>query len=671
MIQYFIDLPSREPGLSAASPALNAGLPWRGLAWLPIAALAMLAIYLPGLGNLPVFDDAYFSDGALAANFSTLQLRPRMLSYGSFVWVQAIFGEGLWKQRVVNLLLHIGVVLALFAFWREVLRAFITKPAADDDQSPYHESLALGIAVGYFALNPVAVYGVAYLIQRSIVMATLFVLLGLWLFARGLRTRRWWLHVGAGVCYLLAVASKEHAVLAPLAALPIYIAVARPSGKRLASMIAIGGVLIAIATFFLYERLGRVLGTPFDEFSRVYLAQLAGLDPDAPKHAWGLSILNQMWLFFEYGFRWMLPVADWMSISMRPPFPVTWLTFPQAIGAIGYIALIGVGFWLLFRYRDWRGLLGLSMLLPALLFATEFATVWVQDPFVLYRSYLWAIGVPGIVMLVVHGPSGRALVVVGVIAGVLLSWQATERVLSLATPETAWGDAIAKLPKDPRAVGRWFPYLNRGAYFADHDQYELAIRDFDASSTLGDMGMGAFNTGSMLNAMGKPQPALTAFDAAEKQGYDLYNLPFQRGLSYAALGKPAEAYHQFDVARVMYPPSPMREILLLQLGRTALQTGQRDEAIKDLEMYLAKDPRHAEARYLLAMAHIAKGEHAKALEVIQAGPVPRGADHYARALAFHGLGRKPEASQEIEAAIAGNPNNPVLREWQAKIRAMR
>ena len=35
---------------------------------------------------------------------------------------------------------------------------------------------------------------------------------------------------------------------------------------------------------------------------------------------------------------------------------------------------------------------------------------------------------------------------------VLFSWQATERVLSLATPETAWTDAIAKLPKDPRAV---------------------------------------------------------------------------------------------------------------------------------------------------------------------------------------------------------------------------
>jgi tetratricopeptide (TPR) repeat protein len=176
----------------------------------------------------------------------------------------------------------------------------------------------------------------------------------------------------------------------------------------------------------------------------------------------------------------------------------------------------------------------------------------------------------------------------------------------------------------------------------------------------------------MLAATGKPQQALRMFDAAEKQGYDLYNLPFQRGLALAALGKPAEAYHQFDVARVMYPPSPMREILLLQLGRTALQTGQRDEAIKDLQMYLATDPKHGEARYLLAMAHISKGEHARALEVIDAGgPASSGPAHYARAVAFHGLGRKAEALQAIDTAIRTGPDNPVLREWQAKIRAMR
>ncbi len=656
------------PDSGSLSPTSHARL--RTWLWLPLVATALLAIYLPGLANLAVFDDAYFTDGQLGANFATLQLRPRMFSYGSFLWVQALLGEELWKQRLLNLALHLGVVVALFAFYREVLRAIATPTSVDaDDAVPYYQSAALGLAIAWFALNPVAVYAVAYLIQRSIVLATLFVTCGLWLFALGLRTRRPWLHALAIACYLLAVASKEHAVLAPLAALPVYILVSRPPGKRLAIMVGVGGVLVAIAAAVLSERLGRILGKPFDEFSRVYLAQLAALDPNAPKNAWGLSIVNQAWLFFEYGFRWMLPLGDWMSISMRPPFPVKWLSFPQAIGVVGYLAVIAGGFWLLLRHRDWRALLGLSLLLPALLFATEFATVWVQDPFVLYRSYLWAIGIPGIVLLAVHGPAPRVVLAVGAVVGLLLVWQAVERVLSLATPETAWTDAIAKLPKDPRAVGRWFPYLNRGSYYADHDKYQLAIRDFEASSALGDMGMGAFNTGSMLTATGKPQQALQMFDAAEKQGYNLYNLPFQRGIALAALGKPAEAYHQFDVARVLHPPSPTREILLLQLGRTALQTGQRDEAVKDLELFLAAEPGHAEGRYLLAMAYISKSEPARALEVLEkaraGGPV-----HYARAVAYHGLKRKREAMAEIEEAIRMGPDNPVLRQWQARIRAM-
>ena len=660
--------PDPAPGKISPPPTAPA-VTRRAAAWLALIA-AVLAIYAPGLANLPVFDDAYLTDGAVAANFSTLQLRPRMLSYGSFVWLQSIAGGGLLTQRVFNLALHLGVVVALWAFYREVLRAVAAPvPEPGEDPMPYHDSPALILALAFFALNPVAVYGVAYLIQRSIVMATLFVVLGLWFFARGLRERRAWMHGAALACYVAAVFSKEHAILAPLAALPVYILVARPNRRRLAVMLAVLSFVLAVGMAILWERLARILGTPFDEFSRVYLLQLSALNPDAPRNAWALSILNQAWLFFEYGVRWFLPFGEWMSISMRPPFPVQWLTFPHILGVLGYVGVVAAGFWLLLRARDWRSLLGLSLLLPALLFATEFATVWVQDPFVLYRSYLWAIGVPGIVLLLVHGTSDRALVVVAIVVGLLLAWQATERVLSLATPETAWGDAIQKLPDDPRAVGRWFPYLNRGSYYVDRERFELAIRDFESSATLGDMGMGAFNAGSLLVATGKPQQAIVMFDRAQQQGYDLYSLPFQRGLAYSAMHKPDEAYQQFSLARMLNPPSPTKEILLLQLGRSALQTGHHADAIASLAQLLASQPEHNEARYLLAMTYITGGEHARALEVLDKA-AEGGAIHYARALAYHGMGRKREAQQEIASAIRVGPVNPALHQWQAKINAM-
>ena len=678
MIQYFIGLSSQSEGAKASCTCRQIAVfpsraALRQYLWVVIVAAVSLAIYLPGLGNQLVFDDSFLTENDLLVPYHSLGLRQRMLSYGTFVWVQWLLGDGWWMQRLVNLAIHLAVVAAMWAFYREILRAFPTPPPDPGEEAvPYSQSPALGIAIGFFALNPVAVYAVAYLIQRSILLATLFSVLALWLFARGLREGKWWVHALAALSYVLALLSKEHAVLVPLAAVPVYIVVSRPSRKRLALAGAVSIALIIAAAAILWVRLGYIIGTPFDAYSRAYIAQLTTLDPDAPRRAWPLSIINQCWLFFEYGVRWFFPVADWMSINMRPPFPVKLLlSFPQSIGAPLYLAVIIGGFRLIIAHRDWRAIAGLSVLLPAILFGTEFVTVWVQDPFVLYRSYLWAIGVPGLVFVFLYGTSPRALAVVGTIVALLFAWQAMERVISLATPETAMTDAIRKLSKDPRAVGRWFPYLNRGAYYAEHDQFELAIRDFETSASLGDLGIGAFNAGSMLNATGKPRPALTMLDLAQKQGYDDYSLPFQRGLAFAATGDAAEAYRQFSMALAMNPPSPTREILWLQQGRAALQTGQRDVAIDDLVAYLKTYPRHGEARYLLAMAYVSKGEHARALEVLDAlGRAPGGAAHYARAVANFGLGRKADALSEIDSAIRLDPRNPLLRDWQAKIRAM-
>lgn len=646
--------------------------PW---AWLAIVAAGVLAIYLPGLGNELVFDDLRLADGSLDKYRAFDELRVRLLSYGSFPWLAALLGDGWWKQRLVNLLLHLATVAALFAFWREVL-ACLEGPKAEPGQPapvPYAESPALAFAVGFFALNPAAVYGVAYLVQRSILMATLFTVLALWLFVKGVRESRPGLHAAALALYVLAILSKEHALLAPLAALPLYVVAARPAPARLAAIGAATAALAVAAGLFLYVKYGAIIGKPFDEFSHVFLAQLAALDPAAAENAWGLSVLNQCWLFFEYGVRWLVPWGGWMSINLRPPFPIAWLTFPHVLGVAGYLAVLAAGAFLVLRHRDWRALVGLSLLLPAILFASEFATVWVQDPFVIYRSYLWAIGVPGLAFFLAYGPGPKALAGIAVAVAAFLGWQSLDRVFSLRSPEAAYTDAIAKLPDDPRAVGRWYPYLNRGNHYFDRGQEAAALRDFEASSYLGDMGMGAQNVGAMLAGAKRHAEALAAFDRAEKQGYTLYNLHFQRGLSLVALGRLEEAWASLVKARDLYPPSPTRELLYAQLGRVALQTGRKDEAIKSLAQLVAFDPKHKEARYLLGMAYVQNNQHALALQILDTlvaddPKAPPG--HYARAVALYGLKRKADALAAIDTAIALDPANPGLREWQAKIRTL-
>ena len=637
--------------------------------------VGLAVIYLPSLGNAPVFDDDYLASGELFSEYGSLFVfRQRPLSYGSFVWVHALFGDGWWKQRLVNVLLHAGTVLALWGFWREVMGALTPSRAPGEAAAPepYEQSPVLGLAIAFFALNPAAVYAVAYLIQRSIVMATLFVVVALWAFVRALRTGKAGLFAIAALAYVAAVASKEHAILAPLAAVPLYVVVARPPARRLALLAAAGAALMGLMAWTLRARVGEIIGTPIDEYSRVYLAQLGALDANAPKIAWPLSIVNQAWLFLQYGLRWMLPFAGWMSINLRPPFPLTFATFPQVLGVAAYLGALCGGAWLVWRHRDWKALLGLALLLPALLFPTEFAIVWVQDPFVLYRSYLWAIGIPALVFCLLQGMTARVALAVGVVVGAVLAWQGFDRVLSLETPEHAWTDAIAKLPADPRAVGRWFPYLNRGAVYVERDELALALRDFQSSEELGDLGMGALNAGAVLAARGKHAEALQAFDRAERQGYSLYNLPFQRGLSLLALGRPAEAYAQFERARAMDPPSPTRELMLLNLGRLGLQLGHAEQATKDLERLVALQPKSGEARYLLAMAYTTHGEPARAKPLLDAlvaegGSAPA---FYARALAHYGLKERDAALADIAEAIRRDPRNTMLREWETRIRAL-
>jgi tetratricopeptide (TPR) repeat protein len=649
----------------------------RDLAWLPVVLVAVLVIYLPGLDNALVFDDGYLADGDLFKDYrSVFEFRARMLSYGSFVWLQALFGEGWWKQRLFNVLLHCGVVVALYGLYREILR-HIETPPSDDPAKPaspdtFLNSPALGFAIGFFALNPVAVYGVAYLIQRSILMATLFVVIALWALARGLRLGRAPYFVLSFVAYVLAVMSKEHAILAPLAAVPIYVLVARPTAKRLALVSACGGLLIGAAAFVLWQRYGEILGKPFDEYSRVYLQQLSRLDPSAGKNAFELSVLNEAYLFFQYGLRWLLPFTEWMSINLRPPFPLSLASFPQVLGIVGYVAVVASGAVLLWRYRDWRALLGTSLLLPALLFPTEFTTVWVQDPFVLYRSYLWAIGIPGLVFFVLHGPSARVVAIVGLFVGVFLAWQSLDRVMSLATPESAWTDAIDKLPDDRRAVGRWFAYLNRGSAYVDNNQFNLAMKDFQRSAQLGDMGMGTFNIGSLLAGAGRHAQALAAFDAAEREGYKLYNLPFQRALSLQAMGRYDEAAHQFSLAWSMDPPSPAREIVLINMAKTAMQRGDLPGSTHALQLLLEKDPKNVEARQMYAMSLIMTNQHQTAREVLDRmiKEHPDASAYYERALANYGLKRKADALADIDEAIRLGLKNPNVDQWRAKIAAM-
>ncbi len=634
------------------------------LPYFVVLALAVMALYWMSLTHGLVFDDARLTDGTVFGQYGALApLKARLLSYGSFVWVQAIAGEGWAVQRFVNVALHLATAIVVYLLLSRLFEQ-TAWPPREREAAHFEASrtLALRIGVALFALNPVAVYAVAYLIQRSVVMAALFVALSGLAFLRGLGGgNKAWFAV-ALACYAAAVLSKEHAVTAILLAVPLYVFYSRPPAKQVVAVAAASLLVLVGAAAALYATYGGIIGTAFDETSRAYVAQLEQLAPGVRERLYALSIVNQATRFFQYGLHWFFPLVTEMSIDLRPSFPLTLWGWRQAAGALGYLAVVAGAGWLVLRRSDAVGLAALCVLLPALLFVTEFATVWVQDPFVLYRSYLWALTMPGLVALPLVGLKRGVLYAVGVTLAGLFAVLAFERLLSLRDARTAWADAAAKvdLKAPPNAVGRWRPFLNLGADYLEKGQYETALRHFEQAEALGEpLGSARFSIGVTQQQLRRHERALEEFARAEAKGFTEAALYYHRGESQFALGRFAEARASFAAAMARPQPEAAARHTRLRHAEASVAVNDFDAAIADYWQLLEKEP--ANPRYLvgLSMAHIGQRDTAAARAILD--PLlerqPGGPAYYARALAFYVAGDLQAARRDLDLALRAEPGN--------------
>lgn len=645
-----------------------------GSIWGALLVLGLFALYFPGLHNELVFDDGMLANGQLQESYgSLLAFKQRMLSYGSFVWLDALVGEGWWKQRLFNLALHIGVVFALYALFRALV-AHVQWPDELRDEPHFEASrlAALRVGITLFAFNPVAVYAVAYLIQRSILGATLFVVMACLAFVKGVTSGRSAWYLAAFASYLAALLCKEYALMAPALAVPLYIFLKRPGWKQSAAIIGGSVALVAGVISLLLGVYGEIIGVPFDELSKIYVMQLQALDPAIEEHAWPLSILNQAALFFYYGFLWFVPNIFSMSIDMRPPFPLSFASWPQLAGAVAYVLLLLGAAWLLLKRSGPAGFAGLCLLFPVLLFATEFSTVWIQDPFVLYRSYLWAIAVPGLAMLLFVGARPRTIYTIGLVVAVGLAGLALDRVLSFKHTLSVWSDAVDKIdPNAPaNAVGRWRPFLNRGSYYLENMMPEAAYPDFARADALGELqGSASFNMGVSLQLMKRYDEAIKALNIAEKRGFRDAGVYYHRAESGMALGRFEPALKDLSRAIELTPDAHFGRHVRTRRAEAALKGGRYDVARDDFAELMTGEGDDYRYRLGLAMALVGLRDGAAALPHFDAliAKQSHPSAHYGRALALRLLGRPADAAIELKRAIALDPKNSVYQNLYAQI----
>lgn len=489
---------------------------WR--TWIPLflLVLATAALYGQFLWNPIIFDDVPFfmvdSEGKQQVSgyrFSLFELRS--LPYATLAWSKEWFGLEVLYFRVENLLLHVAVVLALF-FFLAGLFAAVCGCHAKNSLSP---RLAAFFAALLFALHPVATYAAGYLVQRTIIMATLFSLLAMLCYAQGsIRQKKLWLWMSVPL-YYLAVFSKEHAVMLPAALLALTVLLHEDWREKLKQRWGIFTALAGIAVFVLLAKKG-LLGSVY-EINAPYM--LLEIDSEL---TYPLSILTQSWLFFKYAALWIFPNPAWMSIDMREPFARSLLS-PYLLALAGFAAWGAGAFWLLLK-RGRAGLVGFALLFPWVMFLTELSTVRIQEGFVLYRSYLWAVG--AYCLLPVIFAKSKVRMAAGMLTVIALAMftVSMERLMTFSHPVLLWDDAekLVKGRTDLPGVHRI--YFNRGTELSKIEKYDLAIADFKQALALaggyadvyGNMGVSYFKKGDWQNAAVSFNTAIELIHQMEK-----------------------------------------------------------------------------------------------------------------------------------------------------------
>jgi hypothetical protein len=237
------------------------GRTWQGLAWVAL----VLAVYAPSLGASFQFDDfnVILADPRVQSLDAWLASMPAIrpvlrLSYAlNHAWLPGVVGF-----RAVNIAIHAACTVFVWLLFERLAAAL---------GSDARRARRLGgITALLFAFHPVQTEAVTYVSGRSSALAALFSMAALWLWVATppAGRHRTLSRIGALICALAALGTKETAAALPLAMLA-WIAVT-PAAPPPAPRRRWDVVVLCIAFGILAVGLG--LGTPYGAMLRSSLA---------------------------------------------------------------------------------------------------------------------------------------------------------------------------------------------------------------------------------------------------------------------------------------------------------------------------------------------------------------------------------------------------------------
>ena len=518
---------------------LRSELVWHLLGFALISVLAVW-LYFPYLENPLVFDDTnlFHTDILTTAAIAPWEVGIRGLPYFTVGWVETQIGS-MQAHRWVSLALHILVAYQMFRFLEELLVASEPLPPSLA-ANLLHVRWIAGLVATAFVCHPVAVYGAGYLVQRTIVFAALFALLCLRALLQALVQNRLSPAVWAAVWASLSILSKQHAALLPIAALALIPVVGRWSRDTVRTgsvflLLCLPAMLLAVLTSL------SVVGQVYESSIKDLETELYSLPQFLNGYEkWLLSASTQARLFLAYWQQWLWPDPGLMSADLRVDFLRPWTHQSAWAWIIGFLSLPVLATAWSVRTHHAR-LVAFALTFACVLFLVELASVRFQEPYVLYRSYLWAIGYCTFVAALAYRLPPRVGIGILVLVIPLLFFQSLGRLDTFRSKLALWDDAAAKLPK-LEIAGSSRILFNRGGERFRSGQPDGAMEDINQAIRLNPPN-GRFRVARAVALLGQGRAgeALADLEAARRSIPTDPHLLYVRSRALRALGRLDEA----------------------------------------------------------------------------------------------------------------------------------
>ena len=457
---------------------------WSGWLALAVAALACTA-YLNALDNPFVYDD----HDTVTGNQSLLDLSNVrfILVYTPFrplVNASYAFDRWLWDYRpfgyhLTNVVLHACAVVLLYAWMRRLLR---DASADDDSRLPAFAGAAL------FAVHPLQSEAVAYISGRSEVMCAVW-FLGALLAARAAMLSRSVLQVTlAVVCALMALASKETALVLPVVFL-VYEWLLRPgAGERRPRRVAlIAAVLVVFAVAAGYR--------------------VSKLPTGGPSAAL-LNLLTQAIVIWRYAGLLVWPAGQSIMHSVHR---VTTAADPTAWSAIVGLAAITI---VAIRIRRSHPALAFGMLWFLIVLAPSSSVVPLREGMAEHRVYLASAGFFMGVAACVQAWRREAVSTVRLVLAtaaivVVLFGLTVARNRVWSDPVALWSEATV------HADGMWEPHYALADSLREDGQCAVAVSEYEKVVAMRPEHRDAYtNLGICLAQTGRTEDGERAFRRA-------------------------------------------------------------------------------------------------------------------------------------------------------------